>query len=420
MEARVPGYRSALLAVLLLLTAVCELSAATFRTPNFVVTVSNQDPQFARQVAEEAERFRKELAVMWAGRELPNWSAPCPIQVSVGQIGAGGATTFSFHNGEVFGWKMNIQGTEERILDSVLPHEITHTILACRFRRPLPRWADEGMCTLVEHESERRRQVRLLGDVMRQGNKIPLRKLLAMTEYPPDMRDVMKLYAQGYSLTDYLVQQGGRETFLRFLGDAMRHGGWDQALSAHYGVNSIDLLEKKWNSWVVAGSPTLNLPAGDVLALHDRWRSGRPDGATQDQDSDAVVRGQSPERSHTAPDPVTGADNRTAMVDNSAPRFDGTPTRKGGAATPAHSAPNLAATDSAGGNTATRSRHALQQPVYSEMHSAATQLSQHPNGRSREALELTREEFVSPKTPLTPRDQVHPFAGGTQNDPFAR
>ncbi len=33
---------------------------------------------------------------------------------------------------------MEVIGTPERILDSVLPHEVTHTILATYFGRPLP------------------------------------------------------------------------------------------------------------------------------------------------------------------------------------------------------------------------------------------------------------------------------------------
>ena len=40
--------------------------------------------------------------------------------------------------------------TARRILDSVLPHEITHTIFATHFGQPLPRWADEGACTTVD------------------------------------------------------------------------------------------------------------------------------------------------------------------------------------------------------------------------------------------------------------------------------
>ena len=104
---------------------------------------------------------------------------------------------------------MAIQGTEERILDSVLPHEISHMIFASYFRRPLPRWADEGAATLVEHESERLRQTKLLDQVIRTSKRIPLRQLLNIKEYPENMQDVLTLYAEGYSLADYLVQQKG-------------------------------------------------------------------------------------------------------------------------------------------------------------------------------------------------------------------
>ena len=77
-----------------------------------------------------AEFYRRELAIEWLGEALPRWYRPCPISVKVGQIGAGGATTFTFEGGEVFGWRMNVQGSLERILDSVIPHEVRHTIFA--------------------------------------------------------------------------------------------------------------------------------------------------------------------------------------------------------------------------------------------------------------------------------------------------
>ncbi len=416
MEAR--AARTLFLSIFCICVLACSQAvlAASYRTTNFVIHAPTED--FARRVGDEAERFRKELAIQWAGQELPPWSAPCPIRVKVGQIGAGGATTFSFHNGEVFGWNMNIQGTEERILDSVLPHEITHTILACRFRRPLPRWADEGISTLVEHESERRRQTRLLGDVMRQGSKIPLRSLVAMTEYPPDMRDVMKLYAQGYSVTDYLVQQGGRETFLQFLNDAMRHGGWDQALSAHYGVNSVDLLESKWNQWVLAGSPAMNLPAGQALAVNDRWKEN----ASQPE----IFRAQSPD-GPAAPSPVVEQSAETQLAatapvtPSSAPRFsDNTRANARGSVNSDSAplftqAPRSASPTAPVSHQAARTRENLLQPLFS------TTLPTGLNGAnqlSRNQLQLTREEFQPPATPLARGNAVQPFSGGGQTDPF--
>ena len=130
--------------------AACCSLGANQRTANFIVSAPT--PAIAQQIAQAAEQYRKQLAIDWLGREMPTWAEPCPITVQVGDhLGAGGATSFMFERGEVYGWRMTIQGSLERVLDSVLPHEVTHTVFATHFRRPLPRWADEGACTTVEH-----------------------------------------------------------------------------------------------------------------------------------------------------------------------------------------------------------------------------------------------------------------------------
>ena len=41
----------------------------------------------------------------------------------------------------------------ERMLHSVLPHEMTHTVFAHHFRYPVPRWADEGGSVLSEDDA---------------------------------------------------------------------------------------------------------------------------------------------------------------------------------------------------------------------------------------------------------------------------
>ena len=64
------------------------------RSQNFIVSAPT--PDFAREVCQAAERYRKELAMEWLGRELPPWEGPCPIQVQVGpHLGAGGATSLT-------------------------------------------------------------------------------------------------------------------------------------------------------------------------------------------------------------------------------------------------------------------------------------------------------------------------------------
>lgn len=274
--------------------AVTSLGAS-HQTPNF--SIEAPTVAIAKRVGEAAEASRKDLAVLWFGQTLPRWSARCSVTVVVGKnLGAGGSTKFRFDDGHVFGWRMRVQGSLERILDSVIPHEVNHTILACYFRRPVPRWADEGAASLMEHESERQHQINLVNRLLHEGRRIPLRMLFNIAEYPRDMKQVMALYAEGYSLTEYLIQLGGRRKFLRFLDDA-HNRSWDAAVKSFYESASVEKLEQDWSRWVLAGSPSLIEKPESLFALKERPRpptrsivrtSGNPE-------SSGVVRSQTPD-----------------------------------------------------------------------------------------------------------------------------
>ena len=245
MEARL--IRSAVLAALLMVSM-----GASYRGANFIVETA--DPQMAARISTAAEQFRHDLAIEWLGQAMPNWAQPCMMTVQVGpNLGAGGATTFVFDQGEVFGWRMTIQGSAERVLDSVLPHEITHMIFASYFRRPLPRWADEGGATSVEHISEKQKHRQMLMQFLRTGRGIAFGQMFAMTEYP---QDVMPLYAQGYSLTEFLIYRGGRRKFVAFLADGIRDGQWSAAVERNYKIHDLPALQNTWVAWVAQGFPT--------------------------------------------------------------------------------------------------------------------------------------------------------------------
>ena len=80
---------------------------------------------------------------------------PCPLRVTVTYGGSGGATSFAFDRGQILSMDMHIEGTLERLIASVLPHEVTHTVFAFHFRQPVPRWADEGGSVLSEDDQDR-------------------------------------------------------------------------------------------------------------------------------------------------------------------------------------------------------------------------------------------------------------------------
>ena len=122
--------------------SVSVSAAATVVTENFSVTAAKAE--HAAEVAQAAEKYRKKIAVYWLGEELPRWSSPCKVRARIGTVGNSGETKFQFVDGEVLNWNMMVQGSYDGVLRSVLPHEIHHTIFACHFREPLPRWYDEG------------------------------------------------------------------------------------------------------------------------------------------------------------------------------------------------------------------------------------------------------------------------------------
>ncbi len=223
-------------------------TAGNRRTQNFIVHAP--DARLADAVAEAAEKFRHDLAVYWLGEPLPPWPTPCPIRVISGpRLAAQGVTTYNPR--PVRDFQMEVVGTPERILDSVLPHEVTHTILATYFGRPLPRWADEGICTTVEHSSERNKHELKLREFLNSRRGIAMNQLFLMTEYPSD---VLPMYAQGYSVCRFLIDQKGPRAFIAFLHDYMQHPSWTDNVKKHYEYDSLKELQESWLAWVSEGS----------------------------------------------------------------------------------------------------------------------------------------------------------------------
>jgi hypothetical protein len=212
---------------------------ATVTTANFRVTAPST--RIARLVADVAERTRKDMALTWLRKELPRRPEPCPIAVTVSHQGSGGATSFDFTGGKVFA-DMHVEGELDRLLADIVPHEVTHTVLADHFKSPLPRWADEGVALLSESGEEGSRHTQVVRDTLNEGSGLQLKVLFAARDFP---RNVMGFFAQSYSVTKFLVERKDCPTFVRFITDGMKDG-WEPAAKTHYGFASVNELERAW------------------------------------------------------------------------------------------------------------------------------------------------------------------------------
>lgn len=219
------------------------LAGASHRSTNFAVEADT--PEVARRVAERAEVCRSAVARAWLGEDLPPWAVPCPIRVKLTRGEAGGLTSFGFTGGRVSDQEMTVEGRLDRILASSLPHEVTHTVFAAYFGGPMPRWADEGASLLSEDEVEHRRHDRIVVDLLGRRGDLTLARLFRAEEYP---RDLMGFYGQGYSVSRFLVEMGGRPRFLTFVREGMQ-SGWDDAARRHYGLDNLRELDRAWRAW---------------------------------------------------------------------------------------------------------------------------------------------------------------------------
>jgi hypothetical protein len=238
---------------------------------------------------------------------------------------------------------MHIEGSPDRLIASVLPHEITHTVLAYYFRMPVPRWADEGGSVLSEDERERAMHEQTVRQILQTpGRAISLRRLFSLMQYPPD---VMVLYAEGYSVVNFLVSQGGRPVFLTFLAQGMQ-GDWDAAVRTHYRYRNVQELEAAWVQHVRNGRQQLASNRGATTTAAARLVVQTvPPAQPVLEAPQPVYRGQIPEESSPRPaaHPVTNPPQTYQVppapgVRLEAPEFERVPMQM-----PQMGQPNLAA-----------------------------------------------------------------------------
>ncbi len=225
------------------LAAIPLLAGASFRSVNFSVDAPSRE--VAQSVAERAEACRASIARAWLGHDLRAWNTPCPIRVKLTAGEAGGLTSFGFNHGRVTDQSMTVEGRLDRILASAIPHEVTHTIFASYFGGPMPRWADEGASLLSEDERERLRHDQISVDLLARHGELPLARLFVIENYP---KDLMGFYGQGYSISRFLIEIGGRPRFLQFVRDGLKDG-WDPATRNHYQLPNVRELDRAWRSW---------------------------------------------------------------------------------------------------------------------------------------------------------------------------
>ena len=217
--------------------------------------VSHLNPKLAEQVIKVAEKVRRDQTRRWSGSLPPApWQPKCEIylypsaqqyaQMTGQPADSPGFSTMGMNEGQVISRRVSLRTDHDGLLLAVLPHEVTHVILADFFPdQQIPRWADEGMAVLTEPVAEQQRRATDLVDPLNKNLLFTMTDLMNM-DYP-DNAYWSLYYAQSVSLTRFLVEQGTPAQFIQFLQGSQKRGV-EAELRRTYKIDGFQDLQARW------------------------------------------------------------------------------------------------------------------------------------------------------------------------------
>lgn len=224
--------------------------AATAFGQNYRVHGPPGESVRAKQIADRCEECRREIAIAFFGKALPDEPARIPVywQNWTHETGGGGST--SYHGSHI---THKLQGSFDKVMNDVIPHEICHQVVYRGLGGyHLPLWMNEGIASTCESDEEITRRENKLQECLRTGRGIPVKRLMMMERYPAEM---WPYYFQSTSLARFLIGQGGLDKFLDLDRQHRRSNSWTQSIADVYGYPTLTDLQRDWVRWIDSGSP---------------------------------------------------------------------------------------------------------------------------------------------------------------------
>lgn len=227
--------------------------------------------ELAEDVLRTAERTRTAQLRKWFGDGEEVWRPKCRILLypssesysdATGVPGNVNGNTQIRLDGERVLWRcIHLHGRRNELLPAVLPHEVTHAVLAGRFGgTSVPRWADEGIAVLAETQARIDAHLRQLPRWRNEERLFRVRDLFELRKYP-QAKAIGAFYAQSVSLVEFLTREKDAKRVAAFIRDGERNG-YEASLKRHYGW-SFDELDRRWRRYAFPENKSIGSSGGN-------------------------------------------------------------------------------------------------------------------------------------------------------------
>ena len=223
--------------------------------------IHGQNRQVVEKIIREAERIRPAIHRQWFGDVSVEWDGKVLIYLydshklyadKTKQWNALGHARTMMLGDQISLRSMHLPWGIPNFFEDLLPHELTHAVMAVRFKGRTPRWANEGMAMMDETEESQKRMLSRL-DEYRQNDDLFALSVL-MTTDDAEQTNTLEYYSQSLSLTRFFVAQSGKQTFTKFIRDSLVIG-YERAMKSHYGIQNYADLERRWREYAFGAGP---------------------------------------------------------------------------------------------------------------------------------------------------------------------
>jgi hypothetical protein len=230
-----------------------------------------------RRLPEACEALRRQLQETWLGEVAEDWSPRCEIvlhpsvaeyvrELGQGSQNSSGCATVDVEKGRVVKRRVDLRADADDWLNSALPHELTHVVLAEKFTtKQVPRWADEGMAILSEPVSKQASRRAAMQRALARAPRYAAGELFALADYPTaERRDAF--YGESASLVAFLIERDSPAKFLEFLQTGQKQG-FEQALAEYYEIRSLAELDAHWRPRLIERGQSAELFAASIARI---------------------------------------------------------------------------------------------------------------------------------------------------------
>ncbi len=202
------------------------------------------------------------LRSRWIADRRPGWSCKCDIYLyptaksfekgAKAPAEMWGVADLEIGQGRVWKRGLHMRADAPEKLQAVLTHEMTHVVLAEHFcRKPIPRWADEGIAVFSEPPERRQQMVAFLKDEAAMKRLLPLKQMTGSAYSPQDERESDLFYGESGAVIEYLTTHHklSEQQVLAFVG-LCGDQGWDRAITRTLPGVTPAAFESEWRTWL--------------------------------------------------------------------------------------------------------------------------------------------------------------------------